>query len=105
MSRRVAQGGGLPPRNPSHPDAALSSSAPPARRGTAFGMLNLMGGVAVLLASLVAGGLWDSIGPQGTFLAGAVIALCALGGILPLRRVLRRHAADVARDQAASALR
>jgi hypothetical protein len=41
--------------------------ASPDLRGTAFGMFNLVTGVATLAASIVAGALWDSIGPAGTF--------------------------------------
>ena len=41
-------------------------------RGTAFGMFNLVTGIATLAASVIAGALWDVVGPSGTFLAGAV---------------------------------
>jgi MFS family permease len=43
-------------------------------RGTAFGVFNLATGLAVLLASLIAGALWEAAGPKATFLAGAVFA-------------------------------
>jgi hypothetical protein len=39
----------------------------------------------MLAASVIAGGLWDTMGPQGTFLAGAVFTALALGA-LPLLR-------------------
>jgi len=61
--------------------ALVADTAPPALRGTAFGGFNLVSGLAQLLASIVAGGLWDEFGPEGTFLAGAgftAIALAAL---------------------------
>ena len=53
----------------------VADAAPAELRGTAFGVFNLMTGVALLFASLVAGALWDMTGPQGTFLAGAAFAL------------------------------
>ena len=43
-------------------------------RGTAFGMFNLLSGLATLAASLLAGALWDRHGAQATFCAGAVFA-------------------------------
>jgi hypothetical protein len=41
-------------------------------------MFNLVGGVALLLASIVAGALWEIAGPEGTFLAGAAFTAVAL---------------------------
>ncbi len=66
--------------------AALVADAAPAElRGTAFGMFNLVTGLALLAASVIAGGLWDMIGPQGTFLAGAALSVLTLIGLLGLR--------------------
>jgi MFS family permease len=63
--------------------AALVADTAPARlRGTAYGFFNLLGGLAMLAASIIAGSLWDIAGPQGTFLAGAGFALLALAGLL-----------------------
>jgi MFS family permease len=59
----------------------VADTAPPDLRGTAFGMFNLITGVATLLASVVAGVLWDAVGPRATFVAGAVFAGVALGGV------------------------
>ncbi len=56
----------------------VADTAPEDLRGTAFGIFNLAGGVAMLLASLLAGALWDVYGPTMTFLAGAAITLVAL---------------------------
>jgi MFS family permease len=56
--------------------------APPELRGTAFGMFNFLGGLALLAAGIIAGALWDTTGPQGTFLVGAAFATLALGGLL-----------------------
>ncbi len=63
----------------------IAEAAPVDLRGTAFGMFNLITGVALLAASVIAGALWDATGPQGTFLAGAGFAALALAG-LPLLR-------------------
>jgi MFS family permease len=65
--------------------AWIADTAPADLRGTAFGMFNLLTGAALLLASVVAGMLWDGVGAQGMFLAGAVIAACALAALLALR--------------------
>ena len=50
-------------------------------RGTAFGMFNLLNGLATLASSLIAGALWDRHGAQATFCAGAAFAAAALGGL------------------------
>lgn len=69
--------------------ATLIADASPAElRGTAFGVFNLVAGVALLLASLVAGALWNVSGPQATFLAGAFFTILTLVGLLQLGRRL-----------------
>ena len=65
--------------------ALVADTAPEELRGTAFGMFNLVSGVAMLAASVVAGALWDVAGPSGTFLAGAAFSAVALAA-LPLAR-------------------
>jgi len=45
--------------------------------GTAFGIFNLLTGLALLLASTLAGVLWETMGPAQTFLAGAGFAASA----------------------------
>jgi MFS family permease len=55
-------------------------------RGTAFGVYGLVTGVAVLLASVLAGWLWDHYGAPATFLTGALFSLLALAGFEILRR-------------------
>ncbi len=62
--------------------ALIADTAPPELRGTAFGMFNLMTGVALLAASIIAGTLWDAVGPQATFLAGAGFAILALMALM-----------------------
>jgi MFS family permease len=64
----------------------VADTAPPELRGTAYGLFNLFGGVATLAASLLAGALWDGIGPAATFLAGAGFAALALIGLATVRR-------------------
>jgi MFS family permease len=64
----------------------VADTAPPELRGTAYGQFNLFGGVATLAASLLAGALWDRIGPAATFLAGAGFAALALIGLATVRR-------------------
>jgi len=66
----------------------VADAAPPELRGTAFGMFNLVSGAALLAASIVAGALWDSVGPRATFFAGAAFAAASLAGhMLVLRRL------------------
>ena len=59
----------------------IADTAPPALRGTAFGLFNLVTGVTLFVASLIAGALWQAIGPTATFLAGAGFAVVTLGGL------------------------
>ncbi|WP_332778219.1 MFS transporter [Polaromonas sp.] len=56
----------------------VADTAPADLRGTAFGVFNLMGGIALLLASTVAGILWDQLGAPVTFAAGAVFCVATL---------------------------
>ncbi len=66
--------------------AALVADQSPARlRGTAFGIFNLISGIALLLASLLAGWLWGRYGAPVTFYAGAIVSVIALPGLLALR--------------------
>ncbi len=60
----------------------VADSAPAALLGTGFGLFNLVSGVALLLASVVAGTLWSTYGAPATFLAGAGFAAVAAGGLL-----------------------
>ena len=59
----------------------VADTAPAELRGTAYGMFNLLGGIALLIASVVAGALWDGLGAQATFLAGAGLTALALVGL------------------------
>lgn len=68
--------------------ALVAEAVPPELRGTAYGMFNLITGGALLLASVIAGGLWQGLGSEATFLAGAAFALIAALGLIPLRHRL-----------------
>jgi MFS family permease len=59
----------------------VADTAPETLRGTAFGIFNFAGGLALLVASIVAGGVWEAYGPAATFLAGAGFAAIALIGL------------------------
>jgi MFS family permease len=61
--------------------ALVADAAPAEARGTAFGLYNLVSGVAFLCASLAAGELWSRIGPGATFAAGAGLAFLALASL------------------------
>lgn len=58
----------------------VADTAPADLRGTAFGFFNLVAGLAMLVASVLAGLLWDALGASFTFLAGA--AFCALALVI-----------------------
>ncbi|AFU47405.1 major facilitator superfamily transporter [Acidovorax sp. KKS102] len=60
----------------------VADTAPADLRGTAFGMFNLVSGVALLVASGLAGLLWDRLGASATFGAGMLFATLALVGVL-----------------------
>ena len=58
--------------------AMVADTAPAHLRGTAFGFFSLASGVAMLIASILAGLLWDTLGSAVTFYAGAVFSMTAL---------------------------
>jgi len=64
--------------------AMVADTTPPRIRGTAFGIFNLVTGVALLGGNIVAGLLWDHYGPSSTFFAGAGITAVALAGLVTL---------------------
>jgi MFS family permease len=63
----------------------VAETAPGALRGSAFGIFHLVTGIALLIASLVAGLLWARIGPSATFFAGAALSAAGLAGFALLR--------------------
>ncbi len=56
----------------------VAATAPADLRGTAFGFFNLVSGLALLVASVLAGLLWDQLGASFTFYAGAAFSGVAL---------------------------
>jgi MFS family permease len=61
--------------------ALVAASVPADLRGTAFGVFNLVCGIALLIASALAGWLWDAFGPALTFYAGAAFTIIAGVGL------------------------
>ncbi|WP_035052106.1 MFS transporter [Andreprevotia chitinilytica] len=66
--------------------AMVADTTPGELKGTAFGVFNLISGVSMLLASGIAGWLWQVHGAAMTFYSGAVFATAALGLMLVGRR-------------------
>lgn len=60
----------------------VADTAPTDLRGTAYGFFNLMSGLAMLIASVLAGLLWDRFGASFAFYAGAVFCAIALIGLI-----------------------
>jgi MFS family permease len=58
--------------------AMVADTAPAHLRGTAFGLFNLGSGLAMLVASVLAGFLWDRLGAPATFYGGAAFAGIAM---------------------------
>ena len=68
--------------------ALVADVAPAALRGTAFGVYNLFSGLALFLASFLAGRLWDQFGDWATFLMGGSFACVALIGLFMIPKNL-----------------
>jgi MFS family permease len=60
--------------------ALVADEAPINLRATSFGVFNFVSGIAPLLASLIAGALWETVGPYATFMAGAAFTAIGLVG-------------------------
>lgn len=58
--------------------AMVADTAPAKLRGTAFGIFNLVSGIAMLIASVLAGYVWDHFGANVTFYTGAGFCLIVL---------------------------
>lgn len=64
----------------------VADTAPERLRGTGFGVFHLVTGIAILLASLIAGVLWQQVGPSATFFTGAgLTAIGILGAVFAVR--------------------
>jgi len=70
----------------------VADTAPAELRGTAFGIFNLITGVSILFASVIAGSLWSIFGALATFIAGASFATLAAMGLLLYRPNVRAAA-------------
>jgi len=68
--------------------ALLADHVPPPLRGTGFGVFHFTGGIGTLLASVIAGALWDGLGAPATFLAGAGLTVL---GTVPLALYRRKE--------------
>lgn len=64
--------------------ACVADFSPPQSRGTAMGIFHTVNGLLVLAASIVAGILWDRIGPAAPFLYGSACALLSASWLLRL---------------------
>jgi hypothetical protein len=60
--------------------ALVADEAPAPLRATSFGVFNFVSGIALLLASIIAGTLWEIAGPYATFIAGAAFTAIGLFG-------------------------
>ena len=63
----------------------VADTSPAELRGTAFGIFNLITGVAILFASVIAGLMWSVFGASATFIAGASFATLAAMGLILYR--------------------
>ena len=63
----------------------VADRSPEQLRGSAYGIFNLVTGLTLLAASVIAGVLWDAEGPTTTFVAGAAFASVALAGLVLIR--------------------
>lgn len=68
----------------------IADRVPAAYRATAFGMFNLVSGLALLVASGGAGALWQRYDPAAAFWAGAAVATVAALLSLPTRAAPKR---------------
>lgn len=66
--------------------AFVADMVPAERRGTAYGLFHTAVGITALPASLIAGFLWQLIGPSAPFILGAALAGVAVVALLVLVR-------------------
>lgn len=70
--------------------ALIADHAPKERRGAAMGTFYALTGLTTLVASLIAGLLWDRSGPAAAFLIGAGFAVVALVSLALVRVAVRK---------------
>ena len=73
--------------------AMVANSAPKDLRGSAFGIFNMLRGLVLLVASVIAGLLWDQVGPQATFGFASVLAIVTVVAVWLSRHYWQRAAA------------
>jgi MFS family permease len=61
--------------------AMVANTAPKELRGSAFGIFNMLRGLVLLAASVIAGTLWDQLGPQTTFGFASVLAILTVAAL------------------------
>ncbi|MDR0453959.1 MAG: MFS transporter [Deferribacteraceae bacterium] len=59
----------------------IADAAPVELRGTAFGFFNLVSGISMLIASIIAGIMWDKLGWSYTFYTGAGFCLVTIAAL------------------------
>ena len=69
----------------------VADTAPEDLRGSAYGFFNLVSGIALLVASGLAGFIWDRLGASYTFVAGTLFCAVALIMIGVAPRSLHSH--------------
>lgn len=69
--------------------AMVTDTAPQQLRGSAYGVYNLVSGIAMLIASVIAGVIWDRFGASTTFFTGAAFTGLALLGLLLFRKTTK----------------
>ena len=72
---------------------------PAALRASGIGWFNTTVGISQLMASLVAGALWDRLGHAAVFFYGATFAFLGIVALLALLPSRRRHARSLGSSQ------
>ena len=73
--------------------AMVANSAAKDLRGSAFGIFNMLRGLVLLAASVIAGLLWDQAGPRATFGFASVLALLTVVALWLSRHYWQRTSA------------
>jgi MFS family permease len=71
--------------------ALIADAVGPQARGKAYGIYNMVIGLAALPAGLIAGLLWDHINPSAPFYFSAVLSLVAVALIVGFRKQVVAH--------------
>ncbi|MCC7259915.1 MAG: MFS transporter [Alphaproteobacteria bacterium] len=72
--------------------AMVTDTTPPHWRGTAYGVYSFITGIVMLIASVLAGYIWDHYGSSATFFTGAAFSAAALVGLLLFQYMKARKA-------------